>query len=143
MNRGKIYRLSETAKKALIKRLTAKLTEYDEISFAYLHGSFLKKNGFHDIDIAVYLKKVPSSPLAYELDMEKKLSNTADNHDVEVRILNISPLSFRYNVIKDGLVLFSRDDNERSDFQEATLSSYFDFEPYRKLYLKETLGIGV
>ncbi|MEW6068693.1 MAG: nucleotidyltransferase domain-containing protein [Nitrospirota bacterium] len=139
MKKVKIHRLSEGAKKTLTKKIAAMLSEHKEILFAYLHGSFLKENSFHDIDIAVYLKKVPSSPLTYELEMEKKLSDAADNHEVEVRILNISPLSFRYNVIKDGLVLFDRDDNKRCDFQEATISSYFDFEPYRKLYLKETL----
>ena len=142
MNKEKIHRLSAGAKKTLIKELTIKLIAHKEISFAYVHGSFLKENGFRDIDVAVYLKHISSSPLTYELEIEKELSNAADKYEVEVRMLNSSPLSFRYNVIKEGLVLFARDDNKRSDFQEATLSSYFDFEPYRKLYLKETL-VGV
>jgi len=30
-----------------------------------------------------------------------------------MRILNSSPLSFRFNVIKHGMVLFVRDDDER------------------------------
>lgn len=135
--------MQDAAKNVIKKRLIAELKAHAEVSFAYLHGSFLKGNGFRDIDIAVYLKNLPPSPLSYELEMEKELSDVVENYEVDVRIFNISPLSFRYNVIKEGSVLFAKDDNERSDFQEATLSSYFDFEPYRKLYLKETLGIGV
>lgn len=143
MDKRKTHRLQDAAKNVIKKRLIAELKTHAEVSFAYLHGSFLKGNGFRDIDIAVYLKNLPPSPLSYELEMEKELSDVVENYEVDVRIFNISPLSFRYNVIKEGSVLFAKDDNERSDFQEATLSSYFDFEPYRKLYLKETLGIGV
>jgi len=62
---------------------------------------------------------------------------------VDVRVLNMSPLSFKYNVIKNGIVLISRNDDERADFQEVTIASYFDFAPYRKMYLKETLGLGI
>jgi len=75
--------------------------------------------------------------------METKLSAVTGGYIVDVRILNVSPLSFRYNVVKDGLILFAENDDERSNFQEATISMYFDFEPYRKLYLRETLDVGI
>ena len=31
-----------------------------------------------------------------------------------------APLSFKYNVIKDGIVLLSKDDDKRADFEEKT-----------------------
>lgn len=58
-------------------------------------------------------------------------------YPIDVRALNGSPLSFRYHVIKEGMLLMVKDDDLRSDFQEATLSGYFDFAPYRTIYLKE------
>ena len=62
---------------------------------------------------------------------------------VDVRILNGAPLSFKYNLIKDGIVLLSKDDDKRVDFEEKTIVLYLDFLPYRKLYLRETLGVEV
>ena len=41
------------------------------------------------------------------------------------------------------MVLLVRDDDERVEFQEATLRDYLDFAYYRSLYVKETLGYGV
>ena len=144
MNRTRPYNLTETERKAIEKRLRLALEKHAEISFAYLHGSFVTGEGFRDIDVAVYLRdSPPESALRYELSLEASLMNDDNGYPVDVRILNSAPLSFRYQVIKGGLLLFEKDDDERADFQEATLSAYFDFEPFRTLYLKETLGSGI
>ena len=36
--------------------VSAFLQQFDEIVFAYLFGSFISSNNYHDIDIAVYLE---------------------------------------------------------------------------------------
>lgn len=77
-----------------------------------------------------------------ELKLEAELYNLIQ-YPVDVRILNGAPLSFRYNVIKHGRHLAVLDDDARCDFEEATVSNYFDFAPYRKMYLQEALGRGV
>ena len=110
---------------------------------AYVYGSFVMADKFRDIDIAVYLKQIPSTPLHVELELETELGNIIKNYLVDVRILNNAPLSFRYNVIKSGKPIVVVDDDARTDFEEATLSNYFDFSPFRKMYLKETLGHGI
>ena len=46
------------------------LIKHEEISFAYLHGSFIKGDAFQDIDVAVYLGRMPASVLEYELHWE-------------------------------------------------------------------------
>ncbi len=118
------------------------LQKHEEISFAYLHGSFTEKDTFHDIDIAVFLKEFPGSALEYELDLETKLIQVT-GRIVDVRILNSAPLSFRYHVIREGVPLLIRDEDERVEFQEITLSRYFDFAFFRAMYLKETIGFGI
>jgi len=143
MIKEKSIKLLKNNKKAIEKNLKKALRKHDEISFAYLHGSFVKEDGFRDIDVAVYLKELPPSVLEYELQMEIALMEVVDKYIVDVRVLNKSPLSFRYNVIKSGILLVVRNDDERADFQEATLAGYFDFAPYRNIYLKETLGLEV
>ncbi len=93
--------------------------------------------------MAVYMEKLPESVLEYELQMETELMETAGGYIIDARVLNAAPLSFRYNVIKDGVILFVKNDDKRADFQEATMSAYMDFLPYYNKYLKETLGVEV
>ena len=130
-------------RKSIIDRLKSCLESHRDIVFAYLHGSFAIGDRFKDIDIAVYLDSLPSSPLQVELEIETELGNAIKKYPVDVRILNNSPLSFRYNVIKHGEPIVVHDDDLRSDFVETTLSNYFDFSPFLKIYLKEALGSGI
>jgi predicted nucleotidyltransferase len=130
-------------KKNIIERFKTCLKNRRDIVFAYLHGSFVMGDGFKDIDVAVYLSSLPSSPLQTELQLETELGNAIQKSSVDVRILNNAPLSFRYNVIKNGQLVVVNDDDLRSDFVETTLSNYFDFAPFLKTYLKEALGSGI
>jgi len=132
----------QKSRETIVEIVKQELQKHDKIVFAYLHGSFAEKDTFHDIDIAVFLKELPESKLEYELELETKLIQVI-GRIVDVRILNNAPLSFRYHVIKKGIPLLIRDDNERVEFQEITLSRYFDFAFFRAMYLKETLGFGV
>jgi len=91
--------LDEKEKAAKKEAITAKLREHPEVLFAYLHGSFLTQEFFNDIDLALYLTKLPDSVLDYELNMEVTLGNAAAGIPVDVRVLNAAPLSFQYNVI--------------------------------------------
>lgn len=142
MNQGR-RKITDAEKKAIQGALRGALEPRHEVSFGYVHGSFAAEKEFADIDVAVYLNEMPQSPLEYELDLESLLQAAVGPYLVDVRVLNGGPLSFRYNVIKHGMPLLVRDDDRRTDFHEATLAEYFDFAPYRSMYLKETLGLGV
>jgi hypothetical protein len=137
------FQISESDKKIIMEKLRYSLEKRPNLLFAYVYGSFVVADKFRDIDIAVYLKQIPSTPLHVELELETELGNIIKNYLVDVRILNNAPLSFRYNVIKSGKPIVVVDDDARTDFEEATLSNYFDFSPFRKMYLKETLGHGI
>jgi predicted nucleotidyltransferase len=143
MRKEKATVLSKEEKLKIEEMLRNAVEKHSEVLFAYLHGSFVKDDGFKDIDVAVYVKEIPLSLLQYELSLETELMELIGRHLVDVRILNLSPLSFRFNVIKDGIVLFVRDNDERVEFQETTIRDYLDFAYHRALYVKETLGHGV
>ncbi len=143
MNALNSKKLHKDDKSAIVKELTDALKTHTEISFGYLHGSFIQEGGFKDIDVAIYLKGTPASPLQYELRMETELMKVVGRYSVDVRTLNSSPLSFKYNVIKEGIILIERDADVRADFYEDTIKHYFDFAPYRKMYLVEALGLGL
>lgn len=127
----------------IVNSITKHLKVRREISFAYIHGSFLQEGYFKDIDIAVYLNDVPESYLQYELQLESELIQLLAAFEIDVRVLNSAPLSFRYHVIKEGQLLMARDDDIRADFQENTVTHYLDFAPFRKMYIREVLGLGI
>lgn len=57
---------------------------------------------------------------------------------MNVRILNNAPRSFRFGVIRNGELLFSRDERRRVDFEFLTMSMYHDFSYHRDAYRRAT-----
>jgi uncharacterized protein len=138
----KYLKITRQIKEDIVRRMDSFLHKHPGLLFAYIHGSFISQDKFRDIDIAIYLRSTPTELLQAELNLEEELYNVLQ-YPVDVRILNGSPLSFRYNVIKVGRRLAVIDDDARCDFEETTVSNYFDFAPYRKMYLQEALNRGV
>ena len=134
------YKLSNDRKQNIQEKLVQLLERKKEIVFAYLHGSFLSDH-FKDIDIAIYLSKDDQKEtLLYELDLEADMAESL-GFPTDIRTLNFAPLSFRFNVIKNGILLFSKDDILRSDFECLSIVEYHDFDYFRKTYRKEVLGL--
>lgn len=140
---NRYFKIIDHEKESILEILRVCLKNRPNVVFAYLHGSFFTQDRFKDIDIAVYLDPLPSSPLEAELKLETELNSAVCKYPLDARILNNAPLSFRYNVIKHGQPIIVNDDDIRSDFVEATLSHYFDFSPFLTNYLKEALGSGI
>jgi predicted nucleotidyltransferase len=128
------------------KKLELQLGKQRQVMFAYLHGSVLTKNNPRDIDIAVYLyPKIfdqlsrngeisLSFAIPLEIDLEELLKRKVD-----VQVLNRAPLSFRYRLISDGILIVDKDSNLRSDFEYLSRVEYFDFKPRRNEYLREVM----
>ena len=117
------------------------LKERKEILFAYLHGSFLE-DYFRDVDVAIYVKEMRDkrAVLEYELVLERVLEEVI-RFPSDVRILNNAPLAFRFGVLKKGILLFSRNERVRCDFENLTFVEHHDFEFHRETYRREALGI--
>jgi len=135
----KRHKIGETEYNHLISLLAKKLEKRREIVFSYLHGSFLNRNNFGDIDIAVYVQGLPENKyLDYEFNLNGLLGKMT-SLPVDVRVLNNAPYSFRYSVIKNGVKLVDKDEDMRVSFETETFKIYFDFLPFRRRYLKEVL----
>ncbi len=134
------YNLTDTEKEKIINNISNLLEKREEILFSYIHGSFLE-NDFRDIDIAVYLNEGEKS-LKYELHLEREIEDIA-SFPVDVRILNNAPLTFRFNVIKNGILLFSKNEKIRCDFESLSIDEYHDINYFLKIYRSEALGIKI
>ena len=136
------HSVSDQEKEKVIFTISSVLEKEIDVVFSYVHGSFLERV-FKDIDVAIFVdeRRIPSF-LRYELQMESLLNKAVGKFTFDVRILNGAPLSFRYEVIKNGKLIMTKDEESRIEFETSTFGNYFDFAPFRDSYLKEVLGIG-
>jgi predicted nucleotidyltransferase len=130
---------SPEARAGIVAQLRAALAERPEIRLAYLLGSFAQARPFRDIDIAVYLEPTflqAVDPLRYCFHLADALER-AVGYPVDVHRLNDAPCGFRFSATC-GQVLLSRDEAFRWSGRR-TWHEYADFEPYRRMYLREWL----
>ena len=123
---------------ALIASLTGCLKDDDNISFAYLFGSFKDYDdavGFQDIDIAVYIAGA-SDALDYALGLSVEWS-FKHNLSIQCIPLNIAPLFLKYRIFKDGFILFYKDENLMTDIMEETAINALDFMPLREEAIRD------
>jgi predicted nucleotidyltransferase len=128
-----------------LNNIKAALSEYP-VEFAYLYGSYATGTNrkFSDLDIALLVEdRVP--PEKY-WDIESKISLKIDallkEVESDVRIFNLAPLNYRAQIVKEGKLIYSKNEIKRVDFESATRDEYFDFLPMRKEY-QATLLNGI
>ncbi len=138
-----VYYLQEIDKEPLYRAIESKLLEREEIVFAYLLGSFIERENFRDIDIAVFLMPgmLPRSYFDYEADLADDIMTTLPKRiPVDVKILNDTNVVFQYNVIK-GRLIKDMDPDVRCRKIEYILSRYFDLNPILKHYTRELFDL--
>lgn len=139
----KKYEIGDSERKKILENITSTLKNEKNVVFGYLHGSFLN-NFFRDVDLAIYIqdKLTKKEALKEELKLERELEDKI-KLPCDVRILNYSPLSFRYKVFRDGKLLLTKNEFMRSDFESISIRKYHDLNFHRKRYMREALGIEV
>jgi hypothetical protein len=124
-------------KNILLNDIKEVVEKDQEVLFAYLYGSSIFQSipFDSDIDVAVYLK--PSDIKSY-IRKEERLTSAliAKLHKdkIDLRILNALPFLLQYNVIKEGIPIFVRDESERVDFEIRVMSRFFELKPYLDEY---------
>ena len=124
--------------RATLENNIKKVFESDgDVLFAYLFGSHVTglAHDFSDIDVACYVKPGDTT---YYLEKEKKISTelsiTLHSDKIDLCLLNVAPIVLKFNIITDGEVIISRDEQARIDFETDVLYKYFDFKPYLDEY---------
>ena len=107
------------------------LNGFEEIDLAYVFGSFLERDDFHDIDIAIHLCTEHSPYQRFKL--AQKVARILEQGiqprvDFDVRILNYAPAYFQYEVISKGVVVLERDRERRVDYEADLISEYLDLK---------------
>ncbi|MGQ9547240.1 MAG: type VII toxin-antitoxin system MntA family adenylyltransferase antitoxin [Roseiflexus sp.] len=105
----------------------------DNVVLAYLFGSHARGQGgpLSDVDIAVLLRDGVPEGEAFEkrLLLMAEIGYQLGRDVVDLLILNYSPLALAYRVLRDGILLYCRDEAKRIAFAAQTVSMYLDFKP--------------
>ena len=129
----------------LLGKIKKSLRAEKNVLFAYVYGSFGRGEAdFSDIDIAVFLSKIPKNSAPYEAKLGQKLEKETGK-PVEVRIMNSMPLLLKSRVFREGKTVFSRNKKARVSFETALMSSYLDFSHLMQEFDQRRLeryGIG-
>lgn len=120
-----VHRLDAAAREALIAKVAAALSLRSDLSFAYLHGSFLHADGFRDVDVAVWTQ--PQADAFVDVDLAVQLTRLT-GLPVDVRRLNQAPLAFVFHALQ-GRLLTVRDEPLLADLIERTARAYHDQAP--------------
>ncbi len=135
----RLYALDEAARARIEKQLIAELAAIPEVAFAYLYGSFIGSEPFHDVDVGVYLNGPdPHQDMPFSVVLAQRLSKRLQL-PVDVRILNGAPVSFLHHVLR-GRLLVSHDDDFLGDVMEDTIRRYLDMAPILRRSTKEAFA---
>jgi hypothetical protein len=133
-------KLNQKEKDLLISQLRELLLGKEPVLFAYLYGSFLGEGFFRDIDVAVYFDsrafKDRSTMFNYSLALSVECDMATSGVTFDLRALNLAPLPFRFDVVTQGQIFYTRYEESRVDFEARTRSLYFDFLPHLRFYFR-------
>ena len=131
------FELSANEIERIKKKIVSVLIQREEISFAYVHGSF-GVQPFRDVDIAAYCLIPEDKVFDFELDISSELEKES-GFRVDFKVINYAPIGFQFSVINEGTLLFERDMILRLDFLEKVGSEYMDYFEFSKSYFNELI----
>lgn len=121
-----------------------------EVVFAYLFGSQAKGTAgpISDVDLAIFIDPLctpQTGAFGYQSDLSVELQSLLEK-EVDLIILNDASTMLKYQVLRDGSLIYCRSEKERQRFHEQTVAQYLDFQPFLKVqsyYLHKRLAEGV
>ena len=116
-------------KNELMRKIAGVVSNFREVEVGYVFGSFLKGE-FTDIDVALLLPKAlpPYESRKFAMRVAGALEKAFEHKfEFDVKILNSSPIYFQHEVIKNGEIVFCRNEATRVEYEARVLSEYLDY----------------
>ena len=118
------------------------------VCFAYLYGSYATEyeHPFSDLDICIHIDNIPPRgklrlQMAIALRIDEVLGVGIDS---DVRILDDLPLIIKGQIVTEGLLIYSINDDLRANVELFIRRAYFDFLPvtrkYRQSYINRVIS---
>jgi len=130
-------------KDIIVEKIRDVISSLPSLRVAYLYGSFLHRDDFEDIDIALLIDDGTGE--GHVLEFAAKTGDIIEevlgfSHECDIRVLNEQPIWFKYVVISTGLPLYVRIEDDRIDFETQVLVEYMDIKSMYDLFDREYLA---
>jgi predicted nucleotidyltransferase len=106
-----------------------------QVLLAYLHGSTVDGTALpgSDIDIALVFEEGCNlssyERMKVEFDIAWEVQQRCEVYEADVRSIDRAPLEVQGRVLTDGLLIYSRDEEFRVEYEVNVRKRYFDFLP--------------
>lgn len=111
-----------------IQVLSPLLEQYPEVRLGYVFGSYLCREKYRDVDIAVFLEAGTAVPDIQGGTFGCRIGEALKlGCDVDLKVLNMASIEFRYNIVRNGCLFFARDEKERLKFELQVMDEYLDY----------------
>jgi len=121
------------------KKLIEK-TEKDRDALAVaLFGSYVRKERFSDVDVCVVLKP---KKFAHLYLSRKRLKYSIAFPNLDIQIFQQLPLPIKMRILKEGKVIFCKDEDALYDLAFSTIREFELFKPRYLSYLDGVLHAG-
>ncbi|NPV73557.1 MAG: nucleotidyltransferase domain-containing protein [Pelotomaculum sp.] len=111
---------------------------YPEIIAVYLFGSCLEsKESARDVDLALLLEQPVKSQVDIYMSLYPRLAQMLAPLEPDLLFLHSSSLPVRFEAVSTGEVIYSSDDDRRTDFEYIVSGEYMDFKYHLDLARQE------
>jgi len=126
----------------IVERLRAALPPIlacQPVMMAYLYGSVATGHTLpgSDVDVALVLEPGHGLSAYHRMQMELRIAAElevqCDLPQADVRSVNDAPVMVQGTVVTEGVLVYSRDEDFRADFEVLTRKRYFDFLPVARM----------
>jgi len=122
---------------------------WPQVLFGFVFGSTARAEARpdSDLDVAVFLDQATAKTSCgdFHVAFLTELLQCLGRNDVDLVILNQAPIVLRHRVLRDGRLVFSRNEARRVAFTVDTLQRYVDTAPLRKIareYMRRSIQHG-
>lgn len=125
---------------ARFEELESILREVPGLAAVYLFGSYGTEHQtpLSDVDLGFVFPRDQSPSFDEHLSLIGIVTDTLQEEDVSVTLLERAPIALRYSVLEKGRPLVVFDEIAHADFVEETIDRYCDFaidyEPFLREY---------
>ncbi|MBT9172623.1 MAG: hypothetical protein DDT21_01009 [Syntrophomonadaceae bacterium] len=91
-----------------------------------------------DYDFGVLLEEAVDfeQTVLLEMNLAEELAEIT-KRKTDIVILNSASIELKFLIIKRGILIYSGNDDLRTDFEDAAIRDYLDFKPVLDMYRKE------
>jgi predicted nucleotidyltransferase len=105
----------------IAERVRALLASFEDIVFAYMYGSFARGEPVRDLDVALYTTE--DKDFLFAVDVAALLRRDT-GFEVDVTLMHHAPVALQFAILRDGLLLFSKDEARRTALIERVSRQY-------------------